>query len=249
MSAKTTHADAIDVERRRGELPFGMESRDEARNYFAWQADMFRPYARGTVIDHGAGTGGLSSAMLELPISSLVALEPDPQLTAVLRHKFDARPDVRVFEGTLDGYIEEAGPESIDLIVSSNVIEHIDDDEACLRVMARMLKPGGAVGLYVPARPELYGSLDEAVGHCRRYTRPELISKLERAGLTVKHAEYRNLVGVLPWLVTGRVLRQKAIGRGSVRMFDRVVFPVCRRLEDLVTPPYGLNLVAIGVRS
>ncbi len=247
MNAKPG-ADVLDYERRRGELPFGMTNRDEVTNYFAWQADLFRPYARGSVIDHGAGTGGLSSAMLGLDISSLVALEPDPQLTAILREKFAARANVRVFEGTLDGFIEEGGQSSIDLIVSSNVVEHIEDDEACLRVMWKMLKPGGAVGLYIPARPELYGSLDATVGHFRRYTRPEIVGKLERAGFTVKRAEYRNLVGVIPWLLTGRVLKRTSIGLGSLRFFDRVVFPVCRRLEDLVTPPYGLNLVAIGVK-
>ncbi len=253
MSSSPTQgvADNLDYTRRRAELPFGMENRDEATNYFAWQAELFKDHVKGTVIDHGAGTGGLTSAIHALGVPKLVALEPDPQLTAVLRTKFPPEgptANVQVFEGTLDDYAAKAGAASVNLIVSSNVIEHIENDEACLRLMYETLKPGGALGLYIPARPELFGSLDEQVGHYRRYTKGEIVRKLEGAGFDVKVAAYRNLVGVLPWFVTGRVLKKKAIGRGSIRLFDRVVFPICRRLEEAIPPAYGLNLVAIGTK-
>ena len=240
--------DSVDYERRRAELPYGMHSRDEIVNYFAWQALLFKGYARGTIIDHGAGTGGLSAALLAAGAGKVVAVEPDPQLVDVLHAKFDANPEASVFQGTLDDYLVAHGTACVDAIVSSNVIEHIADDVACLQAMAELLRPGGAVGLYVPARPELFGSLDAAVGHHRRYTRDELATKLAKAGFEVVTVKYRNLVGVVPWLVAGRVLRRDKLGSGSLRLFDRVVFPVCRRLEDLVPPAYGLNLVAIGVK-
>jgi SAM-dependent methyltransferase len=241
--------DRVDYERRRGELPYGMHNREEIVNYFAWQAELFRDFTRGTIIDHGAGTGGLSSALLAANAGSVVAVEPDPQLVAFLHDKLDTVAQASVFAGTLDDYIAQHGTACVDTIVSSNVIEHIEDDVACLRAMHDLLRPGGAVGLYVPARPELFGSLDEAVGHHRRYTRRELADKLGRAGFRVERIAYRNLVGVLPWLITGRVLRRRKVGNASLRLFDRVVFPICRRLEDLLPPRYGLNLVAVGVKA
>ena len=97
--------------------------------------------------------------------------------------------------------------------------------------MFQLLRPGGAVGLYVPARPELYGSLDRAVGHHRRYTKPELRHKLARSGFDVECVQYRNLVAVLPWIVTGQILKLERVGDGSLKLYDRVVLPVCRRLE------------------
>jgi SAM-dependent methyltransferase len=235
--------DSIDYRQRRAELPMGMHNRDEIRNYFAWQAALFEPVARGTIIDHGAGTGGLSTALLGAGHHDVVSVEPDPQLGDVLNEKFGAD---RVFLGTLDDYLAKHGPASVDTIVSSNVLEHIADDVGCLQVMHELLRPGGCVGLYLPARPELFGSLDRMVGHHRRYTKPELGGKLERAGFHVERVSYRNLVAVLPWLIAGRVLKVDKLGDGSLKLFDRVVFPAARWLEDRVPPFYGLNLVAIA---
>lgn len=246
--AASQQRDRVEYERRRAELPYGMHNREEIVNYFAWQVELFKSHARGTIIDHGAGTGGLSSALIAAHIGNVTALEPDPQLVEVLHEKFDHLENASVFAGTLDDYIAAHGMECVDTIVSSNVIEHIEDDVACLGAMRDLLRPGGAVGLYVPARPELYGSLDKAVGHFRRYTKPELTRKLESAGLRVVSVRYRNLVGVLPWLITGRVLRKNKVGSGSLRLFDKVVFPVARQLEDWFPPAYGLNLVAIATK-
>ena len=240
--------DRVDYVRRRRELPYGMTNRDDIVNYFTWVVKLFQGYVRGTIIDHGAGTGSLSAALLGAHAGSVIAVEPDPQLVEVLHERFDANPDATVFAGTLDDYIARHGTSCVDSIVSSNVIEHIEDDVACLQAMWELLRPGGAVGIYVPARPELFGSLDAAVGHHRRYTREELEAKLVASGFRVISVKYRNLVSVLPWLLVGRVLKREKIGNGSLKLFDRVIFPVCRRLEDLIPPSYGLNLVAIGVK-
>ncbi|MGE5180414.1 MAG: class I SAM-dependent methyltransferase [Acidobacteriota bacterium] len=240
--------DHIDVERRRGEqLPFGMHSRDEAVNYFAWQASLFAGIARGRIVDHGAGTGGLANALLELGASDIVAVEPNAELCDVMDRRFAGRP-IAVFRGTLDDYLAAHGGACVDCIVSSNVIEHVEHDVDCLRAMHEALRPGGAVGIYVPARPELFGSLDRAVGHYRRYTRDGLDRALRDAGFDVRSLHYCNLIGILPWLVAGRVLKRERVGAGGVRAFDRYVFPVFRRLEEAVTLPYGLNLAAIGVK-
>ncbi|MFT3694684.1 MAG: class I SAM-dependent methyltransferase [Kofleriaceae bacterium] len=237
--------DNLDYMQRRAELPMGMHNRDEIQNYFAWQAELFAGYAHGTIIDHGAGTGGLSNALVKAKLGDVIAVEPDPQLVEVLRAKFG---DDHVVAGTLDDYLDAHGPASVDTIVSSNVIEHIEDDVACLQAMFELLRPGGAVGLYIPARPELYGSLDKAVGHHRRYTKPEIEQKLQHAGFHVERVQYRNLVSVVPWLITGRVMKLEKLGDGSLKLFDKVVFPVARWIEDRFPPAYGLNLVAIATK-
>jgi SAM-dependent methyltransferase len=224
------------------ELPFGVSHRDAIQNYFSWQAEQFA--ATGRVLDHGAGSGSLALALLRTGVRELVALEPEAELAALMRRKFAGEPRIVVFQGTVEDYLEHAGPRSIDSVVTSNVLEHIRDDSACLRSIHEVLAPGGRLGVYVPARGELYGSLDEAVGHVRRYAAPELRAKLVGAGFTIDELRYCNLLGVVPWLVAGRVLKRKALGSESHQLFDRL-FPTFAALEKRLGLPYGLNLLAL----
>jgi SAM-dependent methyltransferase len=81
-----------------------------------------------------------------------------------------------------------------DAMVLLNVLEHIEDDVAATRHVARMLKPGGVAVIEVPAGPELFDDYDRELKHFRRYTLPGLCKVIEGAGLKV---ERRNYLGAL----------------------------------------------------
>jgi len=227
------------------ELHVALESGAEAHNYYAWLSDTFAPYLRGTVIEHGSGRGTLASALLTGGVRPLILSEPNEKLAAVLAKKFETQEGVTVFQGTLEHYLARVGPNAVDAIVSSNVLEHILDDEGCLATMRTLIRPGGNLVIYVPARPELYGPFDRLVGHHRRYRRSELKQKLLAAGFKIERLRYRNMIATLPWL-WNRISNKKDISEGNVRFFDRYIFPIIRRAEDLMPPVYGLNLVAIA---
>jgi SAM-dependent methyltransferase len=239
------------------ELGHGLVYADEGKNYYAWLADSFAPHLRDAVgrpdakrriVEHGAGTGALSRLLLERGAGPLTLTEPDPKLAAMLTAGFAGTPDVEIEHATLEAYLDRAGPGSADAIVSSNVLEHVVDDEACLAAMWKLLRPGGVLALYVPARPELYGEFDREVGHQRRYRRRELRDKLGRARFEITTLKYRNLVGTAGWFLMGRFLKKRAVGKGSVWLYDRLIFPVSRFLEDRIAPPYGLNLLCLATR-
>ena len=59
--------------------------------------------------------------------------------------------------------------EAYDMIAILDVLEHIEDDRAALKSMARRLKPGGAILIAVPAHPWLWSAHDVANHHHRRY--------------------------------------------------------------------------------
>jgi SAM-dependent methyltransferase len=229
-------------------LPYGLTGRDEQQAYFDWIAGLFGEALAGDVLDHGAGTGVLCERLLGRA-ARVFALEPEAALHDGLCRRFAGSPRVVPVRGTIETYLEQYGAGSLDAAVSSNVLEHLADDVACLRRLHDALRPGGALAIFVPARAELFGSLDESVGHLRRYTRPMLQGRLEAAGFFVEWVRYGNLAGVLPWLVSGRVLKQRAIGSGSLRFYDRWVFPASARLESLLGIPYGLNLAALARRQ
>jgi SAM-dependent methyltransferase len=236
-------------------LGHGLEFADEGGNYYEWLADTFAihlrkassaPGAKNRIVEHGAGTGALSQLLLDRNVGRMVLTEPDGALVDLLRPKFAGRADAEIVHGTLELYLDRMGPGSVDAVVSSNVLEHVVDDEACLGAMWSLLRPGGTLALYVPARPELYGDFDRAVGHQRRYRRRDLRVKLERARFETKMLAYRNLVGALGWLALGRFLKNPGVGKSSVWVHDRIVFPVSRFVEDRFAPPYGSNLLCIA---
>jgi SAM-dependent methyltransferase len=236
-------------------LGHGLEFADEGRNYYEWLADTFALYlhqattaagAKNRIVEHGAGTGALSQLLLDRNVGPMVLTEPDDALVELLRPKFAGRANAEIVHGTLEQYLDRTGPGSVDAVVSSNVLEHVVDDEACLGAMWSLLRRGGTLALYVPARPELYGEFDRAVGHQRRYRRRDLRAKLERARFETKMLAYRNLVGALGWLALGRFLKNPSVGKSSVWVYDRIVFPVSRFVEDKFAPPYGSNLLCIA---
>jgi SAM-dependent methyltransferase len=211
-------------------------------------AGLFGDALAGAVLDHGAGTGILSERLMT-QAEHVFALEPEDVLFERLRQRFADTPKVTPVHGTLETYLQRYGARSLDAAVSSNVLEHLLDDVGCLRDLREALRPGGALAVYVPARPELFGSLDESVGHLRRYTPSTLRRRLEEAGFFVQWVRYGNLAGVLPWLVSGRLLRRRAIESQSLKLFDRLIFPVSSRLEGVLRIPYGLNVAALARRQ
>ena len=96
----------------------------------------------------------------------------------------------------------------------------------------------------VPAGKNRFGSLDRAIGHVRRYDEQGLESRLSAAGFDVQRSFSMNKVGVLGWVINGRVLGRKTLARLPLKVFNTFV-PLIRLL-DPVLPWTGLSLVMIA---
>ncbi len=75
-------------------------------------------------------------------------------------------------------------------MVTLNVLEHIEDDVEALRQIYRILKPGGAAIIEVPAGPKLYDIYDELLMHHRRYSLSGLADKAKSVGFRVTCASH-----------------------------------------------------------
>jgi hypothetical protein len=191
----------------------------------------------------GPAEGSLSGMILQSPaIRQLVSLEPDPKFCERLRAAF---PVHTIVQGTINDLTSR---ENWDAILSVNVLEHIENDEHELEGYRRLLqRQKGVFCLFVPACPEIYAPLDKQFGHLRRYARPQLKHKLERAGFRILQLYYFNFVGYLAWWLSFCVLKKRSFNPAAVRCFDRLVFPPLYELETRVLhPPFGQSLVAVA---
>ena len=97
--------------------------------------------------------------------------------------------------------------ESFDVVTALDVIEHLDDDVVGLREIRRVLRANGCLLVFVPAFMFLWGVQDDVSNHRRRYTLPELVKALEKAGFRIEWSSYANISFFLPVLIVRSVMR------------------------------------------
>jgi SAM-dependent methyltransferase len=217
---------------------------ERASNYNRWLLARAAPYLGRRVLDVGAGVGTFTDQLANG--RKVVALEPDPAFVPQLRHRFAHRPNVDVVAAELETLVAGRPRERFDSIVCFNVLEHVPDDAGALSSLHGVLAPGGSLLLLVPAHPHAFGSIDEMLGHERRYRKRRLAERLAGAGFETAELRHVNPVGLPGWFTAGRILRRRQIPSGPLVAFDRAV-PVLAALDRLRLP-FGLSLWAVARR-
>ncbi|MFT6399213.1 MAG: SAM-dependent methyltransferase [Bradymonadia bacterium] len=212
-------------------------------NYYDWIVHEFAPFVSGDVLEVGSGAGAISRRIKPLA-DSLTLLEPSPNLVELLREQFDDP----IIPSTFEEYDLSAKDGDFDTIVTVNVVEHIEDDVKALRGFHRVLRPGGALCVFVPALPFLYSEFDAQVGHFRRYTKRSLTRTARIAGFTNIEARYFDLPGVAAWLLTVKLMKSTTFNPAMVQLFDKYVVPPTRAIETRFPPLLGKNLILTARR-
>lgn len=221
-----------------------LEAMAFAPNYYGAIHGWFNPYLGRRVMEVGAGVGTFSSLLIESPgVEEVMLVEPAANNLPALEARFADKARVRIHGGYLDDLSQPFDPDAIALV---NVLEHIEDDRGFALTARRTLKPGGHLLIFVPALPAIFGALDEAFDHYRRYTRRTLSDLLTDAGFDPVKIRYVNFPGAFTWFLTSRVFRRRTLGSGQVRAYDRWVVPAVLNVERRWSPPFGQSLLAIA---
>ena len=219
-----------------------LEHLSSATRYNRWMFDRLRRWVGRRVLEIGSGIGNLSAFLVDR--ERVVLTDTRHEYLERLRTRFAEYPNMAVARLYLPDDHGAIQGQLFDTIICLNVLEHVDDDIRSLKEMRGLLAPGGRLVLLVPALPALYGAMDRALGHHRRYQRRALAELLRTTGYTVAHVEYFNLAGVPGWWFAGRVLGREMIPAGSLKLYDALV-PLFR-LEWLLPWRVGQSLIAIG---
>lgn len=142
------------------------------------------------ILDLGCGMGGFLEGLSDLAGPGGRVFHSDVSHESLLHCTERGFP-----QGVLSsGYSLPYADGSFDLVCMFDAIEHIPDDHAVMREVARVLAPGGHVFVSVPAYQFLYANNDRVAQHERRYTRPRLARVFEQAGLEVRRNTHTNVV-------------------------------------------------------
>jgi SAM-dependent methyltransferase len=210
--------------------------------YRRYQIDLISPHCGESVLEVGAGLGEFAEQFRSL--KRHVVTDVDPGAVEVMRRRFADRPEVTARQFDVGQPLRLDEP--VESVVAINVLEHIDDDAGALRSLAKLVKPGGTIVLWVPGYQQLYGEFDRKVGHVRRYTPATLSDAVRRAGLDLRLVKPVNLLGGIAWWLAVRKGGSGAPNPKLVKVYDRCVVPVTRVLERVVRVPFGQSVLCVA---
>lgn len=207
------------------------------------------------ILDAGCGPGGTSARFKVL--GRVLGLDLAPEALALARrHSLD---------GLVRGSVTALpfADKCFDLVLSFDVIYHlwVGDDQAAVKELARVLKPGGYLLLRVPAFELLRGPHDQVVLTRHRYTAGEVAGLVRSAGLTVHQLTYANsllFVPALVWRLVGRLLSPAGKGKAASDVrpvpppINRLLLGVLRFEGGLIRTfgrlPVGLSVICLARR-
>jgi SAM-dependent methyltransferase len=145
-----------------------------------------------------------------------------------------------------------------DLILATDVIEHLEDDRRALSELRRVAAPGARLIVTVPAYTWLWSPHDDTHHHRRRYTLRRLSAQADLAGWTpaVSSYYYSAILPAVAAIRAVRKLRPERIGRSDLaltpsalnRVLELPVQAEARLIERGVRLPAGVSVGMVCTR-
>lgn len=171
--------DGFDLTDKNGESSFWVRSRN--RLFKRIVEDHLLPLGKTKFLEIGCGTGGFIQKIVEN--DNLEITGSEIYLKGLLYAKKNL-PHVNFIQfDVTKGIVDN----EFDIIVAFDVIEHIENDVAAISNINKMLGKGGSFIITVPQHMFLWSQLDEIVKHKRRYSKKELIAKLQKNGFDISY--------------------------------------------------------------
>lgn len=216
----------------------------EVDRYNDWIYEQFRPFVGNRVLDVGCAIGNITKRYMDRDL--VIGLDVAQEFIDAMRGRFGHLPNFRAeLIDIADPRVTALSEENIDTVVCANVLEHVEDDGAALSHIHQILTPGGRLLLLVPAFQFLFGTMDRADDHYRRYTKALVAERLRRAGFEIEKLYYMNIVGILGWFLNGRILKKQIVSMSHYSLYNKIV-PTLAKMERRFPPPAGLSVIAIA---
>jgi SAM-dependent methyltransferase len=207
------------------------------------------------ILDAGSGPGELVAELsLHFPAASLSAADVSPHSLELLRARAPSSETFLLDLTAPDFDAQHAGRfRRFELVICSEVIEHVADDELALRRLERLLAPGGCLIVTVPGGKMSH--FDRAIGHRRHYRKDELEARLANAGLEPVRVMawgfpfqnlYRSAVRVASRAAIPGRSADSGEGSGKGRALRRVLGAGYAAFGALMLPLFFLNLPWLG---
>jgi len=144
---------------------------------------------------------------------------------------------------------------TFDVVIISEVLEHLENDKSAIEETTRVLKKRGFIIITVPAIPSIYSHTDRAIRHLRRYSKKRLVGLFNTKTLTTRKIIYWNFLLSFPRILLNPIIVKSKFGRWIYRLrelpkFLNLFLVTILRFENKIIDyginlPIGLSLIAV----
>jgi len=147
--------------------------------------------------------------------------------------------------------------DTFEITTALDVVEHLDDDLAGLKEMFRVTKHGGYSLIFVPAFMWLWGVQDDISNHRIRYTKKQIVERLEKAGYLIERATYANWTFFAP-ILAGRTFMkitgikpesENNVNISALNGFFGKLFSAERFWLRNLNFPFGVSIVVVARKN
>jgi SAM-dependent methyltransferase len=221
------------------------------RRLFAAELEKAGVKPTDRVLDIGTGTGANLRLLRDLGFTAVTGLDANEEAIGYCASK--GLGVVR--KGDICALPFADG--SFDLVLATDVIEHVDDDDSAVREISRVLVRGGKALITVPAFQSLWGLQDRKAFHKRRYRMNSLLSLLRGARLSPMQCYYFNYILFLPIYLARRVIDLLRIDLKSEDQINNpllnrillTIFTLDIRTAPTIKPAFGVSLFVMAEKA
>ncbi|NUO09374.1 MAG: class I SAM-dependent methyltransferase [Candidatus Brocadia sp.] len=215
-----------------------------AKNYRRWIINTVKPHIGNRILEVGGGIGNNVEYLLDREL--IVIIDNHQKCEKYILRRFN-NSNILFFnmDITNNSAVAQLAKFNFDTILCLNVLEHIENDVVGLQNIKDVLAVNGKLILIVPAFNSLYGSIDKAVGHKRRYTKNLLVKKINSLHMEIESLRFMNFLGIFGWFLNNKILRRKKESLPQIVFYDKYLAPFAEKLEKILPPPIGLSIVGV----
>jgi len=140
-----------------------------------------------------------------------------------------------------------------DLVLATDVIEHVDEEKALAEIF-RALSPGGFALFTVPAFQSLWGIQDDVSHHRLRYRKPQMEKAVKKAGFEIQKSFYFNYILFIPIWLARQIIRifnvklesENQVNSPLINSVLKKLFRLDILTSPLLKPPFGVSILILG---
>jgi len=212
----------------------------EADNYNNWIYNNIKEHIGDDVLEIGSGVGAMTKYFDD---RELCCVDINDKHIKALEEKYKSYTNIKIVKTDISRNFHNI-KKQFDTVLCINILEHVEDDLNMLINIYNLVKQGGKFVLVLPAFQSIYGTIDEADNHYRRYNKKDIKKVLDIAKFKDVNISYTNMAGFFGWYYHGKVLKIKTHNKGDISLFDKLV-PLFAKVEKIIIPRFGLSMIVV----